>query len=53
MPPLMHALLGFLVSGLGMFALATLGGVLYHAGAREVLGQVWFPFLVLGGGAAG
>jgi hypothetical protein len=53
MPPILHALLGFLVSALGMATLATLGGIFYEAGGREFLGLHSFPFLVLVGGAAG
>src|SRR5207248_2398772 len=53
MPPLLHGLLGFLVSVLGGGILATLGNLLYGAGARELLGVSSLPFLVLGGGAVG
>jgi hypothetical protein len=53
MPPLLHVLLGFLLSALGGFVVATLGNMLYYAGARELLGIHSFVFLVPGGGGAG
>lgn len=53
MPPVLHSLLGFLVSALGGFILASLGNLLYYAGARERLGPLSLPFLILGGCAAG